>query len=312
MRVALIGCGWIQDFHARGVQACGHEVVAVANHREESARVFAERHGIPRVTTDWESLARDPDIEAAVVATPNALHAPQAIALLEAGKHVLVEKPMATTVAECDAMNDAATRGGASLMVAHCWRFHPDVQAMRARVVAGELGEVVKTRGYGVHAGWGPSGWFADKALAGGGALPDMGVHAIDTVRYLLGDPDPVRVCAVIGTRYGTYDVDDDGILLISWSQGTNSIVESGWWHPHKEGLEAETEVYGTKGYARIFPREEPSEDYEHCTQPMYTAQMAEFLGAIETGRQPWPSGLDGRVVLDVVERAYASSAQAR
>jgi predicted dehydrogenase len=309
MRVALFGCGWIQDFHARGVQACGHEVVAVANHREESARAFAERHDIPRVTTDWEALARDPEVDAAVVATPNALHAPQSIALLEAGKHVLVEKPMATSVAECDAMIGAAARGGASLMVAHCWRFHPDVQAMRARIVTGELGEVVKTRGYGVHAGWGPSGWFTQKALAGGGALPDMGVHAIDTVRYLLGDPAPGRVCAVIGTRYGTYDVDDDGILLISWSQGTNSIVESGWWHAHKEGLEAETEVYGTKGYGRIFPREEPSEDYEHCTQPMYNAQMREFLGAIEDRRQPTPSGADGRVVIDVVERAYASAA---
>jgi predicted dehydrogenase len=311
VRVALFGCGWIQDFHARGVRECGHEVVAVANHREESATTFAERHGIPRVTTDWEALARDPEVEAAVVATPNALHAPQSVALLDAGKHVLVEKPMATSVAECDAMIDAAARGGASLMVAHCWRFHPDVQAMRARIATGELGEVVKTRGYGVHAGWGPSGWFTQKALAGGGALPDMGVHAIDTVRYLLGDPDPGRVCAVIGTRYGAYDVDDDGILLISWSQGTNSIVESGWWHPHKEGLEAETEVYGTKGYARIFPREEPSEDYEHCAQPMYTAQMAEFLGAIEAGRQPRPGGSDGRVVLDVVERAYASAAGA-
>ena len=312
MRVALFGCGWIQDFHARGVQACGHEVVAVANHREESALAFAQRHGISRVTTDWEGLARDPDIDAAVVATPNALHAPQAIALLEAGKHVLVEKPMATSVAECDAMIEAAARGGASLMVAHCWRFHPDVQRMRERIATGALGEIVKTRGYGVHAGWGPTGWFADKALAGGGALPDMGVHAIDTVRYLLGDPDPGRVCAVIGTRYGTYDVDDDGIVLISWSQGTNSIVESGWWHPHKEGLEAETEVYGTKGYARIFPREEPSEDYEHCTQPMYTSQMAEFLGAIVAGRQPRPDGVDGRVVLEVVERAYASAEAAR
>ena len=308
MRVALFGCGWIQDFHARGVRACGHDVVAVANHREESARAFAERHDIPRVTTDWEALAREREIDAAVVSTPNALHAPQSIALLEAGKHVLVEKPMATSVAACDAMIEAAARGGASLMVAHCWRFHPDVQAMRARIVTGELGEVVKTRGYGVHAGWGPSGWFTQKALAGGGALPDMGVHAIDTVRYLLGDPAPGRVCAVIGTRYGTYDVDDDGILLISWSQGTNSIVESGWWHAHKEGLEAETEVYGTKGYGRIFPREEPSADYEHCSQPMYTAQMQEFLGAIEAGRPPTPSGADGRVVLDVVERAYASA----
>jgi predicted dehydrogenase len=136
-----------------------------------------------------------------------------------------------------------------------------------------------------------------------------MGVHAIDTARFLLADPDPVRVCATIGTRYGDYDVDDDGILLISWSQATNSIVESGWWQPHKEGLEAETEVYGTDGYARIFPREEPSVDYEHCTQPMYTAQMQEFLGAIESGRKPRPGGEDGRVVISIVEQAYASAA---
>ncbi len=308
MRVAMFGCGWIQDFHARAVLACGHELVAVANHREDSARAFAQRHGIERVTTDWGALARDPKVDAAVVATPNALHAPQTIALLEAGKHVLVEKPMATSVAGCDAMIAAASVSGTSLMVAHCWRFHDDVRAMRDRIEAGEFGEVVKTRGYGVHAGWGPAGWFMQQALAGGGALADMGVHAIDTVRFLLGDPTPTRVCATIGTRYGTYDVDDDAIVLISWSQGTNSLVESGWWHPHKEGLEAETEVYGTRGYARIFPRVEPSEDYEHCTQPMYTAQMQEFLGAISDGRQPRPSGVDGRVVIDVVERAYASA----
>lgn len=308
IRVALFGCGWIQDFHARAVRACGGEVVAVANHREESALAFADRHGIPRVTTDWRALARDPEIDAGVVATPNALHAPQSIALLEAGRHVLVEKPMAIGVDECDAMIAASTGSGASLMVAHCWRFHDDVLAMRTRIASGELGEVVKTRGYGVHAGWGPSGWFAQRALAGGGALPDMGVHAIDTVRFLLGDPEPSRVCAAIGTRYGDYDVDDDGIVLITWSNGTNSVVESGWWHPHKEGLEAETEVYGTGGYARIFSREEPSEDYEHCTQPMYTSQMREFLGAIAEGRPPRPSGEDGRVVMRIVEDAYASA----
>jgi predicted dehydrogenase len=307
-RVALFGCGWIQDFHARGVRACGGDLVAVANHREETATAFARRHAIPRVTADWEALARDPEVDAAVVATPNALHAPQTIALLEAGKHVLVEKPMAVSVAECDAMIAASRASEASLMVAHCWRFHDDVRAMRRRIASGELGEIVKTRGYGVHAGWGPAGWFVQRTLAGGGALPDMGVHAIDTARFLLGDPEPDRVCATIATRYGDYDVDDDGILLISWSNGTNSLVESGWWHAHKEGLEAETEVYGTGGYARIFPREEPSEDYEHCTQPMYTEQIREFLDAIAEGRAPRPSGEDGRVVMRVVEDAYASA----
>jgi predicted dehydrogenase len=309
-KVALFGCGWIQDFHARGVLAHGDELVAVANHREESAHAFAKRHGISRVTTDWEALATDPDVDAAIVSTPNALHAPQAVALLRNGKHVLVEKPMATSVAECDGMIGAARATGASLMVAHCWRFRDEVIALRDRIASGDLGEVVKTRGYGVHAGWGPSGWFTDPGLAGGGALVDMGVHAIDTARFLLGDPDPDRVCAAIGTRYaeGRYQVDDDGILLISWSNGTNSVVESGWWQPHLSGLEADTEVYGTAGYARIWPPDPPSADYEHCTQPMYTAQVAEFLDAISEGRQPRPSGEDGRIVMMVVEDAYRSA----
>jgi predicted dehydrogenase len=310
VRVALIGSGWIQDFHARGVLAYpGAELAVVANHREGGARALAERHGIPEVTTDWRSLRGRDDLDAVVVATPNALHAEQSVAFLEAGKHVLVEKPMAVTVAECDAMIEAAARGDASLMVAHCWRFRDEVIAMRDQIAAGDFGEVVKTRGYGVHEAWGPKGWFIDRGLAGGGALVDMGVHAIDTARFVLGDPLPQRVCAAVGTRYGAYDVDDDAIVLVCWSNRTNSVIESGWWHPHKGGMEADTEVYGTKGYARIFPREEPTEDYDHGSQPMYTEQMREFLGSIEDGRHPRPSGEDGRVVMQVVERAYTSAA---
>src|SRR5207237_7836081 len=140
-------------------------------------------------------------------------------------------------------------QAGTSLMVAHCWRFREEVRALRGRIAAGELGEIVKTRGYGMHERWGPSGWFTDPELAGGGALLDMGVHAIDTTRFLLGDPEPARVCAVVARRYGDYEVDDDGILLITWDDGVNSIVESGWWQPHLAGLEADTEVYGPAGH---------------------------------------------------------------
>jgi predicted dehydrogenase len=313
MRVALFGTGWITRFHARAVlDHPGSELVAAANWREESLARLAGTFDIPRTTTRWEDLAEDPDVDAVVIATPNALHAPQTIACLRAGKHVLVEKPMAATLAEAGAMLEAARASEGRLMVAHCWRFHDDVRAMRDRVAAGAFGRVVKTRGYGVHAQWGPSGWFTDPALAGGGALLDMGVHAIDTARFLLGDPLPSRVCAVVGRRYGDYAVDDDGILLITWDQGTNSVVESGWWQPHLAGLEADTEVYGTGGYGRIWPFTEGPPGYEHCAQPMYSAQMAAFLDAVGDGRQPRPSGEDGLVVMRVVDEAYRSSAALR
>ena len=308
-RVALFGSGFIQKIHAQAVLDHPQgELVAATNWREESLRKLGETFRIPRITTSWYDLVHADDIDAVVISTPNALHAEQAIACLHGGKHVLVEKPMAMTVAECDAIIAAARDSGKSLMVAHCWRFHPSVIEVRDVVARGELGEIVKTHGYGIHKEWGPSGWFTQRALAGGGALIDMGVHAIDTVRFVLGDPEPVRVCASIGTHYGTYDVDDDGILLISWSNGTNSVVESGWWQQHLGGLEADTELYGTTGYTRIFPSQEPSPDYEHAPQSMYSAQMAEFLNAIVDGRQPSPSGEDGRIVMQVVESAYRSA----
>ncbi len=312
MRIALFGSGWIQSIHAQAVLDHPQgELVAASNWREETLAKLAERFEIPRTTTDWRELLRANDVDAVVVSTPNALHAEQTIACLRSGKHVLVEKPMAMNLTECDQMIAAARESSKVLMVAHCWRFHPDVIALRERIARGELGEIVKTRGYGLHKEWGPSGWFVQKALAGGGALIDMGVHAIDTARFLLGDPKPTRVCATIGTRYGGYDVDDDAELLISWSNGVNSIVESGWWQPHLGGLEADTEVYGTKGYTRIFPPEEPSENYEHAPQSMYSRQMAEFIDAILEGREPRPNGVDGRVVMEVVEAAYRSARDA-
>lgn len=314
IRIALLGAGFITDFHARAViENPAAELVAAANWRPASLAALAQRHGIARTTLEWEQLVGDSDVDAVVIATPNVLHAEQAIAFLEAGQHVLVEKPMAMTVAEGELMVAAAHGSGAELMVAHCWRFHPDVRALRERIAAGELGEVVKTRGYGVHVRWGPAGWFTQRQLAGGGALADMGVHAIDTARFLLGGPSPAGVSAAIGTRYGSYDVDDDAILLIRWDNGTNSIVESGWWQPHAAGLEADTEIYGTDGYARVFAFTEPPTDtYEHCPQSMYTTQMSEFITAISERRQPSPSGEDGLVVMRVLDEAYRSAEAAQ
>ena len=221
---------------------------------------------------------------------------------------------MATSVAECDAMIEASrVASGASLMVAHCWRFRDEVIALRDRIAAGrarrdrEDARVRRARRLGAER-------VVHRPRARGRRCARRHGRARDRHREVPpGRPGcPDRVCAAIGTRYadGRYTVDDDGIVLIRWANGTNSVVESGWWQPHLGGLEADTEVYGTGGYARIWPPEPPSEDYEHCTQPMYSAQVAEFLDAIAEGRTPRPSGEDGRVVMRVVEAAYRSAGE--
>ena len=255
----------------------------------------------------------DPEVDAVVIATPNALHAPQAIAFLEAGQHVLVEKPMAMTAAEGELMVAAAEGSGAGLMVAHCWRFHPDVRALRERIAAGELGEVVKTRGYGVHVRWGPSGWFTQRQLAGGGALADMGVHAIDTARFLLGEPSPAGVSAAIGTRYGTTT---STTTRSCSSAGTTAPTRSSsrdGGSPMPPAWRPTPRFTARTGYARVFAFTEPPTDtYEHCPQSMYTTQMSEFIAADREGRQPSPSGEDGLVVMRVLDEAYRSAEAAR
>jgi predicted dehydrogenase len=306
-RLALLGCGWVADMHARAAAECGATVVGVANHRLESAERFAAEHGIDRVTTDWRELVSAPGIDAVIVCTPNALHAEQARASLAAGKHVLCEKPMATTTADGEAMLAAAAQHDRLLLVLHPWRHHPAVIAVRDAIAAGDLGKVVRTHGYGVHADWGPSGWFTDPALAGGGALVDMGIHAIDTARFLLGDPEARRVAASITTAHGGYAVDDDGLVLIEWEGGARSVVETGWWQPHLGGHEADTEVYGSSGYRRIWALEQPS-DYVHCDLGLFIAQMRHSLAQLSAWRPGKQSPVHGLAALRICEQAYAAA----
>jgi predicted dehydrogenase len=211
-------------------------------------------------------------------------------------------------------------------MVGHMWRFDEEVNHVRDLVRSGQIGRIVKTRGYGIHENWGPSGWFVQKYFAGGGALADMGVHAIDTVRYVLGDPKPTQVYARIGTFYGDYDVDDTGIIVITWDNGVTSVVESGWWHPHVDGPEAATRIWGTEGYASIFPTTVKLREgqkirevtptfpprQEHCDQSMYTRQMAHFIECVRTRTRPIPGAAEGQVVVEIVDAAYESARTGR
>ena len=330
LRLAVAGTGGIAAVHAAAL-ACvpGVRLAAAQNDRPESLVRFAARFGVDRTYLRLDDLLADGAADALVVCTPNALHAPQAIAALEAGLHVLVEKPMALSAAEGQAMVEAAARAGRVLAVAHCWRHDAEARWLRARLAAGAIGEIVRTRSFGVHVGWGPGGWFARRELAGGGALVDMGVHALDTARFLLGDPAPLRVFARVERRYGHRtndpgaDVDDTGLVVVDWQGGITSEVACGWWHPHADGPEAATRLQGTDGYASLFPTlvqrggtgsATETEDggfpprAPHCLPAMYEAQAAAFVAAVRGETAPVAEGRDALAVQRVLDAAYESS----
>jgi predicted dehydrogenase len=321
VKIAFAGTGFNKT-HAQAAKSLGLELAAVVNHKSASMAEFAKQFGISRQYDSVEALLKDGGVDALVVATPNYLHASQTIAALKAGVPVMVEKPMAMNAKEAEKMCAAAEKSGAPLMVAHCWRFHPEVQWLRKQ--SSQLGKIIRTKAYSVHVNWGPSGWFAQKKFAGGGAMADMGVHALDTTRFLLGDPQPVSVFAKIGTHYGKYDVDDTGVIIIEWDNGATSYVETGWWQPHSDSPEAGAQLYGLKGFGTIFPTrlELPNKAEQkvdtvvpdfalqehHQTQSMYDAQLKYFVECVEKNRKPVPGGLEGLTNMKVVDAAYKSS----
>ena len=323
IKIAIIGAGYIADYHARGLQALPNvEIAIVIDTQTEAAEKFASKYNIKEVGSDAMSLLQRDDIDAVVLGVPNKYHAPYALEFLKNGKDVFLEKPMAMNSGEGKEIMEVSGETKQLVMVGHMWRFDTEVNHIKQVIGSGKLGKIIKTKGFGIHENWGPSGWFTQKEMAGGGALADMGVHAIDTVRYILGDPNPLSVYAQIGTHYGDYDVDDSGIIVIHWDNDTTSIIESGWWQPHMDGPEAATRLYGTLGYASVFPTfmkykgEEGIEEFkapappktEHCDQVIYNGQMEHFISCIRSRMQPSPGFQEGQIFLNIVDAAYLSS----
>jgi predicted dehydrogenase len=330
IKVAISGAGFIAGVHTRAIKNAKDAVVeSVVEFDPAKGKAFAAEHGIKQVFISIDELIKAGGADALVIGVPNALHAPQAIKALSARIPVLVEKPMAMNAAEAEAMMETGQKNNTVLMVAHCWRFDEEALWLREQVETGILGAILRTKGYGVHSNWGPDGWFKQKALAGGGALVDMGIHALDTARFLLGDPEPESVYAKIGTNYIEADVDDTGVVIVTWKNGAVSYLEAGWWQPHMDGPEAATQLYGQKGFGSLFPTlleipnaEEmrvditnpgypfPRED--HAPQAMYDHQMDYFLDCVKSGKTPVPGALEGWTNMRILDAAYRSAKEGK
>ncbi|KIL49551.1 Gfo/Idh/MocA family protein [Jeotgalibacillus soli] len=270
LRIGLIGAGGIATTrHLPSFQTWHEiaEVTAVCDVNEERASSVAKEFSIPFHTTQFEELFEH--VDAVTICTPNKFHAEIAIAALQAGKHVMCEKPMAMTAIECQDMIDAAEKADRVLLIAYHFRYTKEARAAKRFIQEGEIGRPLVSRAQAIRRrkvpGWGV---FTNKELQGGGSLIDFGCHFLDLALYLMDFPEIAEVSggtynelsrqAEIVNQWGyfdpsTFEVDDHATAYIKFKDGSTLLFETSWAANLADDQET-VSVSGTQGGIDIFP----------------------------------------------------------
>lgn len=267
LKVGVVGVGGIAKAHMPGWAASEFaEVVAGCDISMEALEKWGLLHGVSKLEQDPSGLFGDPDIDIIDVCTPNRYHAPIAIGALEAGKHVLCEKPLAPTPAEIHRMIEARDRSGRLLMTAQHFRFRGDSQAMKAEIATGVLGEIYHARSWMLRRANLPvRPGFIYRKHSGGGPTIDVGVHILDLTLWLMDNPRPVAVSGVakapLAQREGAFsawrldtvpqdmEVEDFAAAFVRFESGATLILETSWLlHHDTMGEDTQIWLYGSEG----------------------------------------------------------------
>ncbi|MFS0824606.1 Gfo/Idh/MocA family protein [Bacillus sp. 1P02SD] len=270
LRIGIIGAGGIaQARHIPAFQQLAEQVTieAICDVNEEIVKTVAEKYQISKIYTNYQDMFAE--VDAVVVCTPNKFHADISIAALDAGVHVLCEKPMAMSAEECQAMIEAAEKSGKVLAIAYHYRFLKDSQAAKRLVLEDEIGEPIVARVKALRRrkvpGWGV---FTNKELQGGGTLIDWGCHFLDLSLWLLGNPEPVEVSGTAYNRLSkmpsqvnqwgcfdseSFDVDDHVTAYIKFQNGASMLFETSWSANIPKDEEG-VSISGDKGGIDLFP----------------------------------------------------------
>ncbi|MGB8001952.1 MAG: Gfo/Idh/MocA family oxidoreductase [Anaerobacillus sp.] len=257
LKVGVIGCGSIAK-HRHLPEYAAHtqiEIAAVCDIVKTRADEIAVLYGAVAYES-FEELLQNEDIDAVSVCTPNYLHAPISIAALKAGKHVLCEKPMATSRVDAEQMIETARTSGKKLMIAHNQRFVPSHAKARDIVASGDIGKVYSFRtafGHPGPEGWsvdGKESWFFEKEKAFIGAMGDLGVHKTDLIRYLLGE-EIVEVGSFVETSAKEFaTVDDNAVCILKSESGIIGTLAASWAYTAAE--DNSTIIYAEKAILRL------------------------------------------------------------
>ncbi len=304
VRWGIIGLGRIADTEiAPAITASPQgELHGVVSRDQGRAEAFAGRHAAARALTSFDELLADPQVDAVYIATPNALHAGQVVASARAGKHVMCDKPLALSITDARRVVAACEEAGVRLGITFQTRFHDNFSRFRELVQDGSLGEI---RVVQVEMSAGRTllkGWRADPALAGLGAINNIGVHAFDLIRFLLR-AEVTDVTAMAGHEGGLAP-ETLALVLLRYGSGALAYVNV---NQSVAFPQADITIYGTKG--RVVGRSctrmnmkgtlsiltgEGETTVETASYDAYRGAVTAFEDAVAAGRDPSPSGLDG------------------
>ena len=328
---AILGAGMVADYHQQAVVAnadLGARLVAVGHYNPARFAEIGAKFGVPCVT--YEELSGDPEVDAVCICTPSGQHAAQAIAAAQAGKHVLVEKPMALSLADADATIAACERAGVKLGVILQRRAEPLFQRIHSAVQAGDLGDLtlglVTMPYHRPQAYFDQADWRGTWALDGGGVLMNQGIHLVDLLVWTMGDP--VQVQAQAGTLCHDIEVEDTLAATLRFANGALATITA--TTTTSPGFPHRIEIYGTGGTIQVegesVLRWDVADPSRATVEPVevgpaagagaagdprgiaatgHIAVFRDFIHALREDRAPQIDGAEGRRSLAAVLAVY-------
>jgi UDP-N-acetyl-2-amino-2-deoxyglucuronate dehydrogenase len=326
---AVIGCGRISPNHGQALASLkGARLIAAADVIHERAVSFTERFGGEPYTSDKEMLERA-DIDAVCICTPSGMHAEIGIAAANAGKHVLVEKPMALSLRDADALIVACERNGVKLGIVHQNRFNPAIVRLRQALESGRFGQINmgtavlrwhRDQNYYAQAPWRGT-WAQD-----GGCLMNQTIHCIDLLQWMMGPVESVY--AYTATRMREIEAEDNAAAVLRFENGALGMIESSVTI-YPKNLEETLNIFGETGTVVVggvavnrieawrFAEGEDTEEAvlaEQKADPSsvygfgHTPLIADFIAAVQEDRDPVVPGREGRKALEIILGIYKSS----
>lgn len=292
VRFAVMGCGQISALHIQSILSLEEaELLGVYDVVPEAARRVGAQHGVTAYATP-EALCADPRVDAVCICTPSGLHAQHALAVIAGGKHVLVEKPMALSLADCDAVSAAARARGVLVGVVSQMRFSEAVRQVKRMVEEGDLGRIacvdLSMKYYRSPEYYGSGAWRGTWAMDGGGALMNQGIHGVDLLQYIMGSVQSVYAQA--GTFVHDIEVEDALSAVVRFDSGALGVIQA--TTSAYPGYPRRLEICGEHG--SVLLEEDHIVRREVKGEPAFMEQSAPALQGVQSHKDPMALSADG------------------